>query len=60
VGAGLLIGLLCAGLYLMLAVAIETFWPTTLDARSVGLYFTILCFTAPISGGVAAYLGYRF
>jgi hypothetical protein len=60
VGLGVFIGLLCACLYLVLALAIETFWPTILDAPIIGAYFAILCIAAPISGGLAAYFGYRF
>jgi len=56
-GAGL--GLLSAGLYFMLALAIETFCPNMLDAHSVGHYFAILCIAAPIGGSLAACLGYR-
>jgi hypothetical protein len=56
---GLLVGLLCASAYLALALAIETFWPTTLDAWLVGVCFAVLCIAAPVSGALAAYLGHR-
>jgi hypothetical protein len=59
VGAGLLIGVLCALVYWMLALAIETYWPRALDPSLVGLYFATLCLAAPISGGLGAWLGYR-
>jgi hypothetical protein len=55
---GLLVGFLCAGTYFVLALAIETLWPTTLDAWSVGALFAVLCIAAPASGALAAYLGH--
>lgn len=57
--AGLVVGEVCAGVYLGLANWASRAWSDLLDARLVGLYFMALILAAGLCGAIGAWFGYR-
>ena len=58
VALGMVSGLLCSISYLALALAVETYWPATLDPHSVGHSLALSSIAAPLCGAIGAYFGF--
>jgi hypothetical protein len=56
---GLVVGEVCAGVYLGLANWAARMWHGLLDPRVVGVHFMVLVVAAGISGLIGAWFGYR-
>lgn len=56
---GLVVGLICAGVYFCVANWVGRNNPGMLDARLVGIDFLVLVFAAALCGLVGGWFGYR-
>lgn len=56
---GLVVGEVCAGVYLGLANWAYGMWHGLVDPRAVGMHFMALVVAAGLSGAIGAWFGYR-
>lgn len=56
---GLIVGVVCVAIYLIVTSWIGMLWPETLDAHVLGLHLIVVGMASPVCGALGSLLGYR-